>query len=451
MTSIDALHTFFETTTEVCALLPSYSVVWKEIAGDLVNSNIFCSKLKELQYKAAAAGEYTVVTHDETFKTLFALIGQKKMSQSPGELHALHTFRGFTGCTLGISPQRSTSSLWFETAVRDIFDNFLASKVQFIFSDTPTRIISAARACFSSLIAVGEDSIHLPIRLEHCWGGKTSPLTRRVRQLHGKFRVASFRKYRFWQPEDVLSEPSWPVDAHGDSRSLPEWLSFCKLPFENDTGNLVYMQELAKISVDFSSDLNRRNNNGDRVIDIIRNGAKRSHFEALQNSSRLLFGLGDKGLRLGVGTTRNEQLHRELKSWMANIYQIHIDRLIIGLRIFAFAKLLTHSSAAYYPTLHQKTQQRLLSVMAGKLRSIKFFPSSSSAICSSNNDIYIPSLTRDQLHSAPTSSNSYLVQSRRKKRSLSKLNWKKTKKVIIHKKGSGTDVFKRRRMISKSK
>ena len=133
LTSIDALHTFFGTKTDVCGLLPSYSVVWKEIAGDLVNSNIFCSKLKELQYKNAAAGEYTVVTHDETFKTLFALIGQKKMSQSPGELHALHIFRGFTGCTLGISTQRSTSTLCFETAVRDIFDNFVLQSAIYFF------------------------------------------------------------------------------------------------------------------------------------------------------------------------------------------------------------------------------------------------------------------------------------------------------------------------------
>ena len=80
-------------------MLPSDSVVWKDIAVDLVNSDTFCAKLKKLRYKAAAAGEYTVVTHDETFKTLFALIGQQKMAQSPGELHALHTFRGFTGST----------------------------------------------------------------------------------------------------------------------------------------------------------------------------------------------------------------------------------------------------------------------------------------------------------------------------------------------------------------
>ena len=77
--------------------------------------------------------------------------------------------------------------------------------------------------------------------------------------------------------------------------------------------------------------------------------------------------------QLGVGTTRNEQLHRELKSWMRNIYQTHEDRLQTGLRVFLFAKLLTHSSAAYSPTLKQCSQQRLLSIIAGKLRPAQFF------------------------------------------------------------------------------
>ena len=391
---MDALHTIFGTITDVSGLLPSDSVVWKDIAVDLLNSDTLREKMKELQYKAAAAGEYTVVTHDETYKSLFALIGQQKMEQSPGEIHALHTFRGFTGCTLGISPQRSTSSLFFQAAVRDNFDIFLASKVQFIFSDAPSRIISGARACFSSLIAVDEDSIHLPIRLEYCWGGKKSPLSHRVRQLHSKFRIPSIRKYRFWQPEDVLSYPSWPVVTHGDSRTLAEWHSFWNLPFDEDTGYFDYMQELAKISFDFSSDLRRCNKNGEAVFDILKNGANRTHFEALQNSSRLLFGLGKKGLRLGVGTTRNEQLHRELKSRMGNIYQMHIDRLQIGLRIFVFGKLLSHCSAAYYPTLCQKTQQRLLSVMAGKLRSMKFFHFPRSTTSSSSDGFFLSPSTR---------------------------------------------------------
>ena len=53
-------------------------------------------------------------------------------------------------------------------AVGAIFDDYLASRVKFLFSDSPMRIIKAARSVFKSLLAVGEDAVHLPIRLEYC-------------------------------------------------------------------------------------------------------------------------------------------------------------------------------------------------------------------------------------------------------------------------------------------
>ena len=47
----------------------------------------------------------------------------------------------------------------------------LLPKVRFLFSDTPDRIVKAAEKVFDSLLAVGEDPLHLIFRLEHCWGG----------------------------------------------------------------------------------------------------------------------------------------------------------------------------------------------------------------------------------------------------------------------------------------
>ena len=82
------------------------------------------------------------------------------MAQAAGELHALHTFRGFTGCTLGLSAQRSTGAICFRNAVHSIFDRHLADHVKFIFSDSPLRIFKEARTLFKSLLAIGEDAVH---------------------------------------------------------------------------------------------------------------------------------------------------------------------------------------------------------------------------------------------------------------------------------------------------
>ena len=108
------------------------------------------------------------MSHDETFKSLFCLIGQEKMSQKIGEVHSLHTFRGFTGCTIGVSAQRSTSHECFTKAVKSVFDDELASRVKFIYSDCPERIFQPAQELFKSLVAIGEDPLHLSFRVEYC-------------------------------------------------------------------------------------------------------------------------------------------------------------------------------------------------------------------------------------------------------------------------------------------
>ena len=178
--------------------------------------NRFYEKVLDLKYNAALAGEFTVISHDETFKTLFSLIGQNKMAQATGELHALHTFRGYTGCTFGVSAQRSTGHQCFRAAVDDIFDKHLAGYLKFIFSDSRIRIIKVARTIFKELLAVGEDPIHLPIRLEYCWGEATTKASARVRQLHWKFNIPTLTIEPFWQPEDTRrnnSHEAFPTDS----------------------------------------------------------------------------------------------------------------------------------------------------------------------------------------------------------------------------------------------
>ena len=226
-----------------------------------------------------------------------------------------------------------------------------------------------------------------------------------------------------------------------DTRTHPEWISFCKRPFESEGGYFSYVNELAIITADYSTYMERNNSSGVSLRQIIRNGASRQHFEGLQNGSRLLERLGPKGAQLGVGTTRNEQLHRELKSWMRNIYQTHEDRLQTGLRVFLFAKLLTHSSAAYSPTLKQCSQQRLLSIIAGKLRSAQFF--SQSPVLPTNT--LSMALTRNDLQATPVDEDPTFSETRSRERVRNSLKWKKLDKKNKKPHGSATNIFKRRR------
>ena len=125
LTSVDTLYLYIGSICETPYLLPKKSIFWNDLARFITTHAVFKKKLIDLKYKAALFGELEVISHDETFKTLFSLIGQDKMTQKMGELHAVHTFRGFTGCTLGVSAQRSTSHRCFEEAVKDSFNDLL--------------------------------------------------------------------------------------------------------------------------------------------------------------------------------------------------------------------------------------------------------------------------------------------------------------------------------------
>ena len=446
LTSVDALYLYLGSISDTPNLLPNTSVFWNDLTEYITSHTVFKTKITQLKYKAALAGELEVISHDETFKTLFSLIGQDKMSQKIGELHAVHTFRGYTGCTFGISSQRSTSNLCFEKAVKAIFDDCLASKVKFIFSDSPLRIAKTAKKLFKSLYAVGEDPIHLPIRLECCFGEKKTEFSSRVRQLHGKFRVPTSSVERFWQYNDVINMPSvWLEQTTGDTRTSSEWQQYCKCSFNGEPGFTEYVKELRKISITFSGCMQRTNSKNVTVLQILKNGASRIHYEGLQNSSRLFARLGIKGVRLGLGTTRNEQLHKELKCWMRNIFQIHRDRLQRGFRIFELSKLLTHSSAAYSPTITQLSQQRLLFTIASKFRRDGIFSTYYTRFGESN--LSRPLEQKESLDFAYyKQTNSSLILTKKANQRLNKQNRNNRRKRGIKRSPTSTNIFKRPRI-----
>ena len=440
---LDALHFHFSTTSITPGLLPSSTVFWNDISTAITTHEQFTTKIKDLKHKAATAGEFEVISHDETFKSLFCLLGQTKMSQKEGEFHALHTFRGFTGCTIGLSAQRTTSQQCFMNAVNETFDTDLKAKVKFLFSDCPSRIYKAARLSFPALLALGEDPLHLPFRLEYCWGGKMTKASVRVRELHTKFRIPTTNTERFWQPDDGIQLSSvWPQSPAPDSRTPAEWKTFCALPFIGETAYISYVAELAKITADYGYCMQRKNSDGIIALSVLQNASTRQHFEALQNSSRLMALLGVIGFRLGTGTTRNEQLHREIKSWTRNIYTSHAGRLQSGFRIFLFAKLLTHSSAAYSPTLTQKSQSRLLSIIAGQIRQTRFFSTNLET------SVNLPQ-TRKTLHAPVLPINNVSRETRFNKRKSQDLMWKKSDIRPSKRSPSQTNIFRRPRTSSR--
>ena len=264
--------------------------------------------------------------------------------------------------------------------------------------------------------------------------------SQRVLELHHKFRVPGSAVVPFWQPtRNFLGTAKWPDNPCSDTRTDEEWKQFCSIPFNEDSGYEMYVEELAKISASYKHLMARKNCKGTTALKIMQNGASRLHYECLQNSTRLVTRLGAKATMLGAGTTRNEQLHRELKSWGRNIMMAHVDRIHNGISLFVMAKLLTHSSASYSPTLTQASQRRLLCRLAGQIRVMNFFPTPSETIDLS--DTRRSGILRKPRVRQSTEASAM----RREKRKTENNQWKKRNHVIRSKRLNETNIFKRRR------
>ena len=103
------------------------------------------------------------------------------------------------------------------------------------------------------------------------------------------------------------------------------------------------------------------------------------------------------------------------------------------------AKLLTHSSASYSPTLTQKSQHKLLSQIAGEMRVMSFFPHPSTDEPNSTREV------SGNLHKPPIQPNIQTALQRQDKRKEEKSNWLKRNSDTPTPRISNTNIFKRAR------
>ena len=142
--------------------------------------------LRKLTARATARSEWVVLSHDATFKILFSILGQKKMSQASGEAHTAHTFIGMTGACPGFVLKANEGPGSFGEALQVLFTQEMMEQVRFLFSDSPHEdmLKYSPRA-----VGCAEDFLHLVLRLESCTGERRTPCTREVLALQQKFRA----------------------------------------------------------------------------------------------------------------------------------------------------------------------------------------------------------------------------------------------------------------------
>lgn len=161
-------------------------------------------------------GEWTVLSHDATFKSLFAVLGQEKMAQKQGELHTVHSILGKSGALPGLAALHTEGKACFQQACVTLLPQAARNTTQWIFSDTPHSVLNAAlenQELFPNLLGVAEDPLHFVFRVEACFAERRTPLSRMCLRIQKKFSAPC--------PGAVYvpSEENYPdTQGHGEYR-----------------------------------------------------------------------------------------------------------------------------------------------------------------------------------------------------------------------------------------
>ena len=337
----------------------------EELLEEVLNHAQVRALRSSLILQATHQHEWVVCSHDATYQTLFSIIGQEKMMQKEGEKHALHTVVGRTGCLPGWSLQRTESAECFGAAMVEILPVDARSTCRFVFTDSPAVVVKSS-GVLPNLVGVGEDALHLVLRVEACTGEKRTAMSAHLLRMQLKFRQPLEGPFYHGAVEEGdVGQGKWC-----DVCVERDWGSYGKLPYVSHQD---YLDDLSTVCHSFPDFMRRQDAKGRSVRQILDSGASYSHFRFLQNGSLIvgclqgLFSEKDMEL-LSWGTCANEALHFQLKHVQRTIVQQHTESMSVKLSAFSLGKLLCHNAAAYHPTLAQRSSAEILAILEGQVR-----------------------------------------------------------------------------------
>lgn len=374
---MDLLHHWVTRDSE-SALLSGCILRDVRTQSDLIDAVLQDGRVQELRAElldtATARGEFEILSHDVTYKVLLSIVGQEAMAQVPGESHGLHTFIGKTGMMPGGSLQHTEDGPCFKAAATEVLTNAARATTKVLFSDSPSTLEGNTDEILPNLLGIVEDGLHLVIRMEACFGEHRVAVTREALALQSKFKVPTTSRSVYhgrgfchgpegtWSPNGVRSTPR-PANLE----------NYCGKPY---TSHQQYMDDLMDLTVKYPEEMSRKNKKSRTLSQVIESGAAYHHYAYLHNGSVLLNNFSESEREhMNTWTVGNEALHNQIKTALRTVTLQHEDSLKTKVQLFAMDNMLAHSSAAYHPTSVQYSQQLILAVVQGRVRST-FFPKS---------------------------------------------------------------------------
>jgi len=311
---------------------------------------------------AVDRGEFTALTHDGSFKTLFSILGQENMSQKKGEAHVLHTMMGLTGACPGFSLQPDEGIESFEAAIRERLSTRAINQVRMLFSDAPSEKMLR---CLPACLGVAADALHIPLRVEQCTNEKRTACSSELRSLVRKFACP------LGVPEEELlkdiyhgqSMPgvSWKDAEAGVDRDETAWEAFLSIPLID---HMEYVAEMKRIVLKYEKSMDRRNSKGVPLRKVLENASSTRNYYYLRNNN--VFAQLARGERAVSGTSQNEAEHMNVKRWCRCIWQQHEDRVHMIKEVYALHRMLTNA-AQQVPLGMPLASGRISHILSGQI------------------------------------------------------------------------------------
>ncbi|CAK9076836.1 Uncharacterized protein SCF082_LOCUS36965 [Durusdinium trenchii] len=246
----------------------------------------------------------------------------------------------------------------------------LPKSSQYVFSDNPA-FVEGANAVLPNLVAVAEDALHLVLRVEACTGEKRTSLSSRLLRVMKRFRLPCPGPFYHGRTnDDDCDQAHWSEDfAEEDVPGDWNWDDRVVKPYSS---HQEYIDDVQVLCAQHFDQMHKKDKKGRTIEQILRAGVSYKHFRYLWNGSHIIEALhhamDPKEVELlSFGTCSNEALHFQLKACQEQIIQQRIQTFPPQLEAISLAKLLAHHSAAYHPTLAQRKESEILSLMQGRL------------------------------------------------------------------------------------
>ena len=372
-------------------LFPVHSRSWWPMVEDIFSSRV-CQRLaQQLLLECVKHNEFTYLSVDGTVKCTMPLLGQKKPGgkQRKSEplfingadaIHTVVTVRGRSGAVVGFWPLLSEKAEHLQEAFLCNLPQAALAQVQCVATDAPSsHMFSLLQSIMPNLQCLCLDPVHLAIKYEYATGRRRTKGSGRLRACLGKFNAtdASFAAGH-WGPffsgasatslsareaclrEQIRSGGMATRKASSILQQVEE-----KVVWANRTE---FVESLAAISKMFRHEVERKGEKkGMFVYDHLAHAAEADRLEWLLNNLRFRSTQPGSVLSLlASGTTSNEALHAEMRSWFRQIQSMHQSSLRLKCSAFRLRKLLEHNTALYRPTARQMTPGHVLARRLGQ-------------------------------------------------------------------------------------